>query len=193
MRTFYKQILDRTYEIFGARQTDNMEPDQITFLLNALENVSSMYSYIAKEDQQKIINKRMITDKEYKNINARLIAGWFEQDGKIFFIQACHKDAQQPEDYKPLEGDDRDKAIQNFLDAVANATTTLTDATTERKGSGSRLKENLNSHNIVRPQYEAVREEVKPEFLCVMNGTCKTQCERCSEEQKIMSLTETKQ
>jgi hypothetical protein len=98
MRTFYKQILERTYEIFGVSQLAKMDDDQIVFLLDALERVSSLYNYISEDDQKTIINKRLITDKDYNNINARLIATWFEQDGKIFFKEVAHKETKE---YQP--------------------------------------------------------------------------------------------
>jgi len=173
MRTFYKQILDRTYEIFGARQTENMEEDQIVFLLNALENVSKMYAYIPEEQQKAIINKRMITDKDYKNINVRLIASWFEQDGKIFYKEV----SQLPNEptAKPLEGEAREKAINEYLAAIAKAELNFTQATTEVKGNGAKMREQLESNGIVNP----------PTHFCLKTNICKVQCERCKSEQEI--------
>lgn len=93
MRDFFKkEVLARTYEIFGVNQLEKMEDDQITFLLDALDNVSQLYDYIPQAEQKKIINKRLLTDRDFRNINARLIAGWFEMDGKIFFTQKHHKE-----------------------------------------------------------------------------------------------------
>ncbi len=150
MRTFYKQILSRTYEIFGVNQLEKMDDDQITYLLDGLERMSAVYSYIPDEEKKNIINKRLITDKDFRNINIRLISGWFDQDGKIFFKDTSSY--QEPEiTAEPLTGEAREKAIETFLNAVANATTEL-GANTTSKGSGSRMKEELESHNLVIPK-----------------------------------------
>jgi len=153
MRTFYKQILDRTYEIFGSRQTDNMEPDQITFLLNALENVSSMYAYISEEDQKKIINKRMITDKDYKNINARLIAGWFEQDGKIFFKEVSHEPSKE---FEPATEERKEFWLSEWKKVLDKIETNFAAPT---KGNGAKLREQLESNGIVKPPQESIALE----------------------------------
>jgi len=185
MRTFYKQILDRTYEIFGSRQTENMDEDQIVFLLNALENVSKMYAYIPEEQQKAIINKRMITDKEYKNINVRLIASWFEQDGKIFYREV----SQLPNEptAKPLEGDARDKAIEKYLESIGRIVVKL-DAN-KPKGSGSRLRENLEGAGIIAHVLPSAQqsEPIENTFFCVMPKVCAQQCERCKAESEILN------
>lgn len=118
MRDFYKQTLSRTYEIFGVNQLAKMEDEQVTYLLDALERVSALYNYISPEDQQTIINKRLITDKDYSNINARLIASWFEQDGKVFF-KGTSSYVEPEVKAEPLTGEARDKAIENYLQAIA--------------------------------------------------------------------------
>lgn len=145
MRDFFKkQVLARTYEIFGVNQLEKMEDDQITFLLDALENVSQLYDYIPQVEQKKIINKRLLTDRDFRNINARLIAGWFEMDGKIFFTQKHHKENEADPNYKPLEGEERDNAIQTYLDALAKVQLNFTVGE-EKKGNGARMREQLDA------------------------------------------------
>ncbi len=150
MRAFYKQILSRTYEIFGVNQLEKMSDEQVTYLLDTLERVSELYPYLSKENQQKIINKRLITDKEYRNINARLISGWFDIDGKVFFQESAHKQNEVAEDYKPLEGTDREAMLKMWENTLKSVNETFADKL-ERKGSGQRLRENLEGAGIVIP------------------------------------------
>lgn len=145
MRDFYKQILNRTYEIFGVNQLAKMEDEQVTYLLDALDRVSALYNYISPEDQQTIINKRLITDKDYSNINARLIASWFEQDGKVFF-KGTSSYVEPEQKAEPLTGEARDKAIENYLQVIAQAENNFTVKPVS-KGELMResLKQNLQS------------------------------------------------
>lgn len=147
MRDFYKQTLSRTYEIFGVNQLAKMEDEQVTYLLDALERVSALYNYISPEDQQTIINKRLITDKDYSNINARLIASWFEQDGKVFF-KGTSSYVETEVKAEPLTGEARDKAIENYLKAIAQTQTNF-EVKPVSQGELIResLRQNLNSEN----------------------------------------------
>lgn len=161
MRDFYKkQVLDRTYEIFGVRQTDEdkMSEDDIRFLLDGLCQVSKNYAYIPEEEQKKIISACMISDKTYRNINLRLVAGWLELNGKKYFVETAHKQTEITK--PPLEGEERDKAIQNYLDALAKVNTEF--SITEVKGRGAIMKENLEKagmiHNPIPPEESALND-----------------------------------
>lgn len=151
MRDFYKQILSRTYEIFGVNQLEKMDDDQIKFLLDALENVSELYNYISPENQQKIINKRMVTDREYRNINARLIAGWFELDGKIFFKETAHTPTESA---PPLEGEERDRMLEVWKAEVAKANNSFI---VRPVSQGELIRESLRQ-NLSSPNEEPIKK-----------------------------------
>ena len=185
MIDYFKQILEETYETFGARQCENMDDEQYTRLLDKLVYVSSLYPYIPEEEQKKIINKRLVTDKEYRNINARLISGWLEQDGKIFHKEIAHTETELPEDYKPLEGEAREAMLTMWQNALRGMNETFTQAL-KPTGSGSRLRENLESL-AHEPSKEIPKEE--PKHFCVMPKRCDSQCTRCKDESEILNQT----
>lgn len=164
MRDYFRSILKNLYVYAGVNQLEKMDDDAIRMLLNALENVSKMYSYIPEEKQKEIIDKCLLTDKEYRNINARLIAKWLEENGKHYHQQECHKGRITEEEYMPLEGEARDKAIQEYLNAISKAETNFTSAII--KGSGQQMKEQLESagivHNPIPPEESALNEYCKP-------------------------------
>lgn len=187
MRDFFKrEVLDRTYEIFGVRQTDEekMSDDDIKFLLDGLCQVSKNYSYIPEEDQKNIIRACMLSDKTYRNINLRLVAGWLELNGKKWFTEIAHRETKQDENYKPLEGEEREAMLKMWQNALQNMNESLTEAL-KPKGSGSRLRENLEANNlVVSPEPE---EETKPTYFCLKTNVCKVQCERCRAEDEILT------
>lgn len=170
MRDFFKkEVLARTYEIFGVRQTDEekMSDDDIKFLLDGLCQVSKNYAYIPEEDQKNIIRACMLSDKTYRNINLRLVAGWLEQNGKKWFTELAHKETVIV--HPPLEGEARDKMIQEALDAIAKVN--LNFEAEKPKGNGARMREQLDAVAPRPPQTETsaleeacgVTEEMKKE------------------------------
>lgn len=147
MRDFFKkEVLDRTYEIFGVRQTDEekMSDDDIKFLLDGLCQVSKNYSYIPEAEQKKIISACMLSDKTYRNINLRLVAGWLEQNGKKYFTESAHKPSEQQP--TPLEGEERDRWLELWKKELAKVNTQFT--TGEFKGNGAKMRENLDEHGV---------------------------------------------
>lgn len=157
MREYYEKILGSTYMIFGVNQLEKMDDDQLQFLLDGLEGVSKLYSYIPEEFQKKIIRARMLKDKDYKNINLNLIARWFEEDGKQFFQQDCHKETEnQPE---PVSGDERTKWLTIWEQTLREVEKNFTAPTVER--TGSRLR---NHFEQIAPEPEDVKKakEMKP-------------------------------
>jgi hypothetical protein len=92
MRKFFQTILENLYIYCGNRQIEKMDDTEITALLDALCRVSEVYSYIPEEDQKSIIQKCLVEDKEYQNINARLVSKWLEINGKKFFQEIAHKE-----------------------------------------------------------------------------------------------------
>lgn len=163
MRDFFKQILSRTYEIFGVNQLEKMDDGQIKFLLDALENVSTLYNYIDHENQKKIINKRMVTDREYRNINARLIAGWFNLDGKVFFQQEAHIPSEnQPE---PVEGEERERWLNIWEQTLRQVEQTFPSQRV--KGNGAKMREQLDEAGVKfdeekNKQFEEAQKELPP-------------------------------
>lgn len=155
MREYFKQIILNLYLYIGNRQAEKMTEEEVKGLLDALERVSKLYDYIPLEKQKDIINGCLISDKDYQNINARLIAKWLEQNGKVYFTQEHHhadKGKLTEADYTPVEGEQREAYIQQFLNAIANATTNFEHAASV--GGGQRMRE----HFATLPS-----EEIKPD------------------------------
>lgn len=163
MRDYYEKILAYTYVIFGVNQLEKMNDDQLQFLLDGLEGVSRLYSYIPEEFQKKIIRARMLKDKDYRNINLNVIARWFEEDGKIFFTQKHHEENKTNPNYKPLEGEERDKALEEWKKTLQNVTANFTGQ--ETTGSGTRLRHALDDKGIKFDETKHDKHAVKSFFI----------------------------
>ena len=184
MRTYFKQILEETYETFGTRQCENMDDEQYTRLLDKLVFVSKLYPYIPEDEQKKIIDKRLVTDKEYRNINARLISTWLELDGKTFHKELAHEPTVE---HTPATPEQVQQRLKEWEEMLKNVTTTFSVGA-ERKGNGQRMKEDLEKAGIVHePKPE---EKSQPTYFCLKTNVCAEQCIRCKSEQEIISKSE---
>lgn len=151
MRKFFKDIIFDLYNYCGNRQADKMSNDEIEKLIDVLERVSKLYDYIPEEKQKEIIEAQLLRDKDYQNINARLISKWLEENGKHFFTQQHHKEKLGETNKPPLEGEERDKAIQTYLDALAKVQLNFSGGE-EKKGNGARMREQLDNAGIIAPK-----------------------------------------
>lgn len=167
MREYFKNIILNLYIYCGNRQADKMTDEELKILLDALCRMSStIYSYIPEDKQKEIISACLISDKEYQNINVRVVSKWLDQNGKIFFKESAH--TPNEESNQPLTGEAREKAIQEFLDAIAKAETNFTQATT--KGNGARMREALDNSGIAKSP-SAIEEYLLEEEKKKLNTT----------------------
>ena len=162
MRAFYKQILSDFHIYCGNRsQMRDWSDDELSKLLDVLCRVSTLYAYIADEDQQKIINACLIKDLEYTTLNARTVAKWLEQNGKIFFKEVAH---QPIEKFEPVDEQTRERYLKEWEKALLQVETNFTAPT---KGNGERMREQFEKAGIVKPpkteqeEIESLNEMIK--------------------------------
>lgn len=189
MRDFFKkEVLDRTYEIFGVRQTDEekMSDDDIKFLLDGLCQVSKNYSYIPQEDQKNIIRACMLSDKTYRNINLRLVAGWLELNGKKWFTEIAHKETVIT--HPPVEGEQREHWLEVWKKSLIQMNENFTEAS-KPKGNGARMKEQLDEAGVKfdpeKHKEETIKEGSSLDDFCQKKGDYQ-------ENEPIDGVTETK-
>lgn len=162
MRDFFKkEVLDRTYEIFGALQTaeDKMSEDDVKYLLDGLCQVSKTYAYIPEEEQKKIIKHCMLTDMSYRNINLRLVSGWLEQNGRKFFTELAHKESLTEEDYMPVQGEERDKWLEIWQQTLKQVEATYPSQRVQRGGSKMRDEFYGEMSECEKIELERMREQ----------------------------------
>lgn len=140
MRDFFKQILSNLYIYCGNRQIEKMTDGEIKILLDSLERMSKIYSYIPEDKQKEIILTQLIADREYQNINVRTVSKWLEQNGKIFFSEVAHIPTEQLK--PPLEGKAREEMLELWKTELAKVENNMYPD--RRIGSGSRIKQHLD-------------------------------------------------
>lgn len=115
MRDYFKNIILNLYIYCGNRQAEKMTDDESKMLLDALCRVSAIYNYIPEEEQKRIIDKCLLEDKEYQNINARLISKWLEVNSKKFFTEEAHKETVV---FEFVTGEERAKWLEKWKQAL---------------------------------------------------------------------------
>lgn len=117
MQEFYGEVLTNLYVYCGNRQAEKMTDEEIDLLIKVLCKVSKVYSYIPEEEQQRIIEKCLIEDKDYQNINARIVSKWLEQNGKKYFHEEAHKETKE---FEPATPEQREKHLKEWEKALLN-------------------------------------------------------------------------
>lgn len=153
MRDFFKQILSNLYIYCGNRQIEKMTDEEIKILLDSLERMSKIYSYIPEEKQKEIILTQLIADREYQNINVRTVSKWLEQNGKTYFKEEAHKAHTEHPPATPEQRAQRLKEWEQMLSKTAEGFTTL-----EPKRTGSRMREHFDAVAPIPESESALNE-----------------------------------
>src|SRR5687768_8008154 len=126
MRDFFKDELISLERKTGLKQYDRIlerdswEKDKDD-LLDELCGVCNKFDYIPNEDKAKIIRQNIITDQEFIGFNARVIYKWLSGVKAIYFKEQAHQQTETPpEDYKILEGPERDAKLKEWLASLGN-------------------------------------------------------------------------
>lgn len=135
-REYYKQSLEQLPATTGINQLRGMTKDQITHLLDTLEQVSRRFATVIPYPQQKtLLSKAMLQDQEFYGLNAR----WVYKHLSTYLQQNPHlrnayhqqqeseaeRERRNQEFLKANPGWDRQKAIEQFkkqIDSVGQVT-----------------------------------------------------------------------
>jgi len=94
MKDFFTQCLKDLYALTGIEQVLWMQKDlkdgkrNFDLCVAGMVEQSKAFSYISEEQQQKIILKMMIEDKDYEMLNSRTVYKWLNMFKDSYFIQA---------------------------------------------------------------------------------------------------------
>lgn len=125
MRAFFLDLLNNLDKLAGLRQLENIQASsadpkaEINELLSVLVNTANMFSYIPEQDQKNIIYSMVITDPEFKGLNARMIYKCLSQNKDRYFRESQHIQEKQPEDWQPLTGEARLARLKEWQQALA--------------------------------------------------------------------------
>lgn len=120
MRRFFFDLLDKLDKLTGMKQMEKLQscenPEkEIGELLDILCRVSDQFPIIPKKDQQAIINQAVISDAEFKGLNAHIVYKWLSANKDRYFREAHHLPGEQDPEAKPLEGEARQEMLKLWL------------------------------------------------------------------------------
>lgn len=124
MKEFFLEILNSLDKLTGLKQMEKLGamPDpkkEVNELLDILCRVSSQFPLIPKEDQKKIVRQAVISDPELTSLNARIVYKWLNTYRDKYFKEAAHIPEEQDPNWKPLEGTERQKKLNEWMESLS--------------------------------------------------------------------------
>lgn len=98
MKDFFTQCMEDLFALTGIEQVRWMQSDMkngkhdFELCVSAMVEVSKKFSYISEADQQTVIRKMMVEDKQYKGLNSRTIWGWLDLHKDVYYRGQTHFD-----------------------------------------------------------------------------------------------------
>lgn len=99
MKEFFLNLLNNLDKLAGLRQIENIYAahsdanearKEINALLDVLVNMCAQFPYIPEVEQKRIINHCVITDPEFKNLNARIVYKWLSAQKDKYYKELAH-------------------------------------------------------------------------------------------------------
>ena len=169
MKKYFNDLLNNLDKLTGMKQLDKLmatkEPKkEINDLLDILCRVCNMFGYIPDEDKQRVISENIISDQEFIGLNAKIIFKWLDKAKGIYFSQSVEQ-IVVPADYKPLEGEERQKKITEWLDSLKGF-----QIEKPKEYGGTRLKSSLEELPVLegykKPDADAIfRSELHTQYI----------------------------
>lgn len=177
MREFFLNLLENLDKLAGLRQLEKIYAahgedlesarNEIKVLLDVLCRVSKQFPEIPEDDQQKIITQAVISTsrEEFTSLNGNVLWGWLNKQKPRYFKQSHHQEVEEKK-AEPLTGEARQKALEKWLNSLANAEQRLiaqkkVDAKTEGKEWVSELERKAVSATIDPERHIYTLEELK--------------------------------
>lgn len=126
MREFFKQKLKNLKAETGLNQWENFSsmPDaveQFEILFDAIDRVCEQFNYIPDESKKTIVNEQILSDPDFKGLNAKIVWKWFNQVKDRYFKEAAHVPTESAppvayEDLSPETKKKYDEFLASLLD-----------------------------------------------------------------------------
>lgn len=128
MREYFFHLLQHLDKLAGLKQYEKLlqtsnPKEEIKLLLDILCRVTDHYPFIPDEAKKAIIQEAVISDPEFIGLNAKFISKHLNLK-KEFYLKENQEVAISPD---ALTGEERDKRIKEFLEAIHKAEVNLTD------------------------------------------------------------------
>ncbi len=122
MRDFFKQELITLYAKTQLRQYESITAmqdasEQFKILFDSLEHVCRQFNYIPETAQQNIIRERILSDKDFIGLNAKVVYKWFMEVRDTYYKESAHikqADTANPVTYDELSPETKAK-VDEFI------------------------------------------------------------------------------
>lgn len=100
MKDFFTSCMKDLYALTGIEQVRWMQNDlangkrDFELCVDGMVETSKKFDYIPPTEQQKIIRKMMVEDREYKALNSRTVWGWLNMHKDVYYRGQTHAQAE---------------------------------------------------------------------------------------------------
>ena len=125
MKEFFLDLLYQLDKLAGIQQMNKLlalrEEDsrrEINELLEILCRTSDQFPLIPKNDQKSIIRHAVVSDGDFIGLNAKFVYKSLNAHRDRYFREAAHIPDEHDPNWKPLEGEDRQRWLSKWMDAL---------------------------------------------------------------------------
>lgn len=128
MKEFLLNLLNNLDKLAGLRQIENIYAAhsdanearrEINTLLDLLVNICNQFHYIPDQDKQNIIHHNVVTDQDFKSLNARIVYKWLNAQKDKYYKELAHIPTVETETVEIVTGQKRDEYYEQWLKALA--------------------------------------------------------------------------
>jgi hypothetical protein len=123
MREFFYDLLLSLDKMAGLKQYEklmmtNDPAKEINDLLDILCRTSDTFPLIPKNDQKSILRHAVVSDGDFIGLNAKFVYKSLNAHRERYFREAAHIPDEHDPNWKPLEGEERQKWLEKWKDTL---------------------------------------------------------------------------
>lgn len=128
MKEFLLNLLNNLDKLAGLRQIENIYAAhsdanearrEINTLLDLLVNICNQFHYIPDQDKQNIIHHNVVTDQDFKSLNARIVYKWLNAQKDKYYKELAHIPTEPSAPPIPKDDPRYDDYCKQMLAALA--------------------------------------------------------------------------
>lgn len=122
MKDFFTQCMKDLFALTGIEQVKWMQNDMVNgkrefdLCVEGMIQVSKQFDYISEEDQQTVIRRMMVEDKNYKGLNSRTVWGWLDLHKDTYYRGQTHFEETT---HNPAPPEVADKYMEEWKESLS--------------------------------------------------------------------------
>jgi hypothetical protein len=157
MKQFFLDLLNQLDKLTGIKQMDKLmnteDPEkEVDELLTILVKTCEVFKLIPETDQKSIISHCVVSDGEFIGLNAKIVYKWLNAQKDRYFKEAAHIPSEPTHNKPPLEGEARQKALNEWLKSLQGFEERTTQSHVQELVSKLPAKEKGTYHPSTPPE-----------------------------------------